>query len=179
MAGTHTPYKKIADCYSGEEDVTLSEDSFSEEEDNNTELVTRPDSITWLNSIQMNLYTAPPTPLNTTTSAVQSVSSVIKRPSAPFNVDYIRPPSKKTKVEKKEKKLTIAQERSGELASVRISVPPEVEVVTLGFVKRGLSRLTTHALAEDVIPLAPSRDLNKFNGIAPSESIMRKSLKVS
>ena len=110
MAGTHTPYKKIADCYSDEEDVTSGEDSFSKEEDNNTELVPRPDPITWLNNIHRNLYTAPPTPLNTTTSAVQSVSSVIKRPSAPFNVDYITPPSKRTKVEKKEKKLTYTPE---------------------------------------------------------------------
>ena len=127
MAGTHTPYKKIADCYSDEEDVPSSGDSFSAEEDNNTELVPRPDPITWYNNIQRNLYTAPHTPLNTTTSAVQNVSSVIKRPPAPFNVDYITPPSKKTKVEKKEKKLTITQERSGELASVGISVPPGVE----------------------------------------------------
>ena len=181
MAGTHTPYKKIADCYSDEEDVTLSEDSPSEEEDNNTELVPRPDPVTWFNSIQRNIYTTPPTSLNTTTSAVQSVSSVIKRRSAPFNVDYIIPPSKKRKVEKKERKLTITQERSGELASVRISVPPGVELITLSVVKRGLSRFTTHAMAEDrvdVIPLAPSRDLNKFNGIAPSEGIIRKSLKL-
>ena len=52
----------------------------------------------------------------------------------------------------------------------------------LRVVKRGLSRFTTHALAEDhvdVIPLEPSRDLIKFNGIAPSEGIIRKSLKVS
>ena len=81
----HTPYKKIAYCCTDEEDVTSSEHSSREEEDNNTELVPRPDPITWFNSIQSNLYTAPPTPLNTTTSAVQSVS-------APFNVDYITPP---------------------------------------------------------------------------------------
>ena len=46
MAGTHTPYKKIADCYFDEKDVTSSEDSSSKEEDNNTELVPRPDPIT-------------------------------------------------------------------------------------------------------------------------------------
>ena len=61
MAGTHTPYKKISDCYSDEEDVTSSEDSLIEEEDNNTELVPSPDPIAWFNSIQRNLYT-PPTP---------------------------------------------------------------------------------------------------------------------
>ena len=81
-----------------------------------------------------------------------------------------------------EKQLTITHERCGELASVRISVPPGVEVITLSVVKRGLSRYTTHALAEDrvdIIPLAASRDLNKFNGIKPSDGIIQKSQSVS
>ena len=81
-----------------------------------------------------------------------------------------------------EKQLTITHERCGELASVRITVHPGVEVITLSVVKRGLSRYTTHALAEDrvdIIPLAASRDLNKFNGIKPSDVIIQKSLSVS
>ena len=79
------------------------------------------------------------------------------------------------------KQLTITHERCGEFASVRISVPPGVEVITLSVVK-SVSRYTTHALAEDrvdIIPLAASRDLNKFNGIKPSDGIIQKSLSVS
>ena len=48
--------------------------------------------------------------------------------------------------------------------------------------KEGVSRYTTRALAEDrvdIIPLAASRDLNKFNGIKPSDGIIQKSLSES
>ena len=44
-----------------------------------------------------------------------------------------------TKKAKPGKKLTITQDRSGIYASVRISVPPCVDIITLNIVKRGVS----------------------------------------
>ena len=198
-SGDKTPYKQIDGCYTDEDNDTSSSASsdFSSGEEEIREVVPRPDPATWFNSKQRNTkaindiqQVTESSRLNTAINN-KSELTIRKRPATPFNISSIPeeaiPDKKKTQLKstntkKVKKQLTLTNDRCGELASVRISVPPGVEVITINVVKRGLSRYTTHALAEDrvdVIPLAASRDLNKFNGIKPSEGIIQKSLSVS
>ena len=87
MAGEHTPYKKIVECYSdqGEDSTVTSSENSSGKEEYNTEYVPRPDPITWFNSI----------PINTPSSAIPTTSAANKRPSTPFNVNCVTPPMEK------------------------------------------------------------------------------------
>ena len=187
-SGDKTAYKQIAGCYTDEGDDTSGDSSSrSSGGEEIREFVPRPDPATWFNSIQNNTkaindsstHAKCSSKLNTANNNTAE-STIRKRPATPFNINHIpetlanKKKHCKSTTKKVEKQLTITHERCEELASVRISVsvPPGVEVITLSVVKRGLSRYTTHALAEDrvdIIPLAASRDLNKFNGIKPSD----------
>ena len=195
-SGDKAAYKQIAGCYTEEDDDTSSDSSScSSGGEEIREFVPRADPATWFNSIQNNTkatndsstHAECSSKLNTAINNTAE-STIRKRPATPFNINHIpetlvnKKKQCKSTTKKVEKQLTITHERCGELASVRISVPPGVEVITLSVVKRGLSRYTTHALAEDrvdIIPLAASRDLNKFNGVKPSDGIIQKSLSVS
>ena len=190
-SGDKAAYKQIAGCYTDEDDDTSSDSSScSSGGEEIREFVPRPDPATWFISIQNNTkaindstHAECSSKLNTAINNTAE-STIRKRPATPFNINHIpgtlanKKKQCRSTTKKVEKQLTITHERCGELASVRISAPPGVEVITLSVV----SRYTTHALAEDrvdIIPLAASRDLNKFNGIKPSDGIIQKSLSVS
>ena len=143
MAGRCTPYKKIAECCSEEEEEdtteSLSRSSSEAEEECNyaSEFVPRPDISSWFSSIQTN-FPQPPTLLNTPTDILAKVASTnTKRTSTSFTGEAASTIELPTKKAKPEKKLTITQDRPGIYASVRISVPPSVDIITLNIVKRG------------------------------------------
>ena len=174
MAGRCTPYKKIAECCSEEEEEDTAESvsrssSEAEEECNyTTEFVPRTDISSWFSSIQTD-FPQPPKLLNTPTDILAEVENTnTKRTSTPFTEEAASTIELPTKKAKQEKKLTITQDGSGIYASVRISVPPSVDIITLNIVKKGLARHTTHAIAQDrtdVIPLGRAKDLINFDSV--------------
>ena len=145
MAGRCTPYKKIAECCSEEEEEDTAESvsrssSEAEEECNyTTEFVPRPDISSWFSSIQTD-FLQPTTLVNIQTDILAKVASTdTKRTSTPVTEEAASKIELTTKNAKPEKKLTITQDRSGIYASARISVPPSVDIITLTIVKKGVS----------------------------------------
>ena len=134
MAGRCIPLKKTAECCSEEEEEDTAESlgrssSEAEEECNyTTEFVPRPDISSWFSSIQTD-FPQPTALLNTPTDILARVARTnTKRTSTSFTEEAASTIELPTKKAKPEKKLTITQDRSGIYASVRITVPPSVDI---------------------------------------------------
>ena len=102
----------------------------------------------------------------------------------PFHVADLNTttPAKKVKIEKK---IVLTQNRDGSHASVRIIVPPSVDILSLNIVKRGIARHTSYIQigAEenrtDVIPLGCTKDITKEDLLNPATDLIKKSSNVS